>query len=89
MKKLIIIICILFSLASCDTFTGCGPIVAVYAPEEITHTKYYNGYPYTYYTGQYRYPVSVQAENGKRYKIYTSYNTWYNAHFQDIILCAD
>lgn len=74
-------------LTSCDTFTGCGEVVAVYAPEPIVIYKYYNGYKYACYTGRYYYPVSVQKENGKRYKIYTSYDTWYRAHYEKITIC--
>lgn len=89
MKKLFIILSLIFLLPSCDTFHGCGYVVAVYAPEEITYTRYYGGYRYIEHTGRYYYPVSVQAENGKRYKIYTSYDTWYRAHYEDVIVCAD
>lgn len=85
--RLYIIMFSMMFLMSCDTFTGCGEVVAVYAPEEIIHTRYYNGYRYIEHTGRYYYPVSVQKENGKRYKIYTSYDTWYRAHYEKITIC--
>lgn len=88
--RLALFICLILMLASCDTFHGCGPIVAVCAPEPVVTYKYYNGYKYTYYTGKYYYPVLVLAENGRRYKVYTSYDKWNKAHCEDgVIVCVE
>lgn len=88
--RIYITIVLVSILISCDTFSGCGTVVAVYAPEPVVTYRYDKGYRYEYYTGRYYYPVSVQTENGKRYKIYTSYNTWLRAHYEDgVIVCSN
>lgn len=88
--RIYIVIILTSLLVSCDTFNGCGMIVEVCAPKPVTTTRYYNGYRYTYYTGNYYYPVVVQKDNGKRYTIYTSYSTWNRAHYEeDMVICSD
>lgn len=73
---LILVLCI----TSCDTFSGCGPIVAVGSPK--VWTKTYNNGTTQYYT---YYPVVIEDDNGRRHTVYVSYYTWANAKLGDII----
>lgn len=78
--SLALFICLILMLASCDTFRGCGPIVAIGNPK-TEYKTYNNGIirQYTYY------PVVIKDDNWKRHTIYVSANTYYNAKIGDII----
>lgn len=74
-------------LIGCESFTGCGVVTAINAPDPVTR-NWYN--PTTNRTeqiptGSFYYSVVIKDDNGNTHKVYVSYNTWINARPGSII----
>ena len=80
MTKVLFILILSLSFVSCDTFTGCGPIIAIGAPEMRYRQQMIGGSTVNLQTGEYYYPITIKGDDGRNHKIYVSYYTWLTSH---------
>ncbi len=80
MTKVLFILLLSLSFVACDTFTGCGPIVAIGAPEMRYRQQSFNGTTINVPTGDYYYPVTIKGDDGRNHKVYVNYGTWISAY---------
>jgi uncharacterized protein YceK len=84
MKRIGLILLVLLFMG-CDSFSGCGPIVAFNAPEPQYTTRYVDGRTVKTFNGNYYYSVTIKGDDGQNHKVYVSYNTWISGEKDDII----
>lgn len=85
MTKVLFILLLSFSFVACDTFTSCGPIISIGAPEMRYRQQSFNGTTINVPTGDYYYPVTIKGDDGRNHKVYINYYTWSTAHPGEII----